>query len=149
MKTRAHTHTEDFAVAPSVLFELLHKPSAIRQWWGATSVIVLSKAGGFWAASWGDNEDAPDYLGLATISEFDPPRKMTLANNQYFAKEGPLPFEASLTVKFEVAPSEKGSNLTVIHEGFPAGAEADDYFNGCVQGWINTFAGIRRFLGDA
>ena len=40
MTTRKHIHEEIFDVEPEVLFALLHTPSAIRQWWGASHVIV-------------------------------------------------------------------------------------------------------------
>jgi uncharacterized protein YndB with AHSA1/START domain len=46
MTTRKHIHEEVFDVDPETLFALLHTPSAIRQWWGATHVFVNPKPRG-------------------------------------------------------------------------------------------------------
>ena len=40
MTTRKHVHEETFDADPETLFALLHTPSAICQWWGASHVIV-------------------------------------------------------------------------------------------------------------
>jgi uncharacterized protein YndB with AHSA1/START domain len=45
MTTRKHVHEEIFDAEPETLFALLHTPSAIRQWWGASHVLVTSKPG--------------------------------------------------------------------------------------------------------
>ncbi len=146
VKSRKHVHEEKFPVAPAQLFALLHTPSAIRQWWGAARVVVLPKAGGAWAAAWGEAEDDPDYVAVATIGEFDPPRRMVLTNYRYGAKSGPLPFDADFVIEFAVAPDSQGSLLRVTQDGFPIGAEADKFYAGCGKGWRDTFAGIRRYL---
>jgi uncharacterized protein YndB with AHSA1/START domain len=62
MTTRKHIHEEIFHVDPETLFALLHTPSAIRRWWGASRVIVDPKSGGVWVGLWGE-EDSPDYSG--------------------------------------------------------------------------------------
>ena len=46
MSTRKHIHEEIFDAEPETVFALLHTPSAIRQWWGASHVIVNPKPGG-------------------------------------------------------------------------------------------------------
>src|SRR5262245_65723227 len=94
MSTRKHVHCEVFTVTPERLFALLHTPSAIRGWWGAARAIALPQQGGIWAAVWGEAEDDPDYVTAATIREFDPPRRLVLADFQYHARTGPLPFAA-------------------------------------------------------
>lgn len=98
------------------------------------------------AVTWGTDLDAPDYITCATIREFDPPRRMVLANYQYFAKSGALPFEADFVTEFRVEPHADGAVLTVTQDGFPCDSAADAYFQGCEVGWKNTFAGIRSHL---
>jgi len=56
MTTRKHIHEEIFDADPQTLFALLHTPSAIRQWWGASHLIVDSKPGGVWIGLWGDED---------------------------------------------------------------------------------------------
>ncbi len=145
-ETRRHVHEEMFPVPPETLFALLHTPSAIRQWWGAARAIVLPEKGGIWSATWGDSEDDPDYVTMATIREFEPPRRMVLGDYRYRARSGPLPFRADFVTEFLVAPHPEGSTLRVCQDGFPAGPEADEFYSACGDGWRNTFTGIRRFL---
>lgn len=146
MATRAHIHEEVFNTTPEKLFELLHTPSAIRQWWSADRAIVMPEPGGLWAAAWGSAEDEPDYLTIATMTVFEPPNRILLTDYKYSAKDEPLPFEAEFTNEFIVTAHEDGASLKVIQDGFPAGPEGDDFLAGCEKGWTDTFAGIRRFL---
>jgi uncharacterized protein YndB with AHSA1/START domain len=148
MSTRKHVHEETFAVDPERLFALLHTPSAIRQWWGAARAVVLGESGGTWAAAWGDDEDDPDYVTVATIREFEAPRRMVLADYRYRAREGQLPFEADFVTEFTVEPRAEGSRLRVCQDGFPADPAADEFYAACETGWVETFAGIRRYLNQ-
>jgi hypothetical protein len=107
---------------------------------------VLAKSGGLWSATWGESEDDPNYISAATIRNFEPPRRMVLTDYQYQARTGPLPFEAEFVTEFLVSPHAEGAILKVTQNGFPAGPEADAFYAACVEGWRNTFAGIRQFL---
>lgn len=146
MPTRSHVHEEEFPVSPAELFAILHTPSAIREWWGAARAIVLAEVGGTWAAVWGEDEDAPDYITVAAITVFDPPHRMVLSDYRYQSKDGPLPFEADFTTAFTVEPAGDGAKLRVVQDGFPTDSAADAFYEDCRTGWANTFAGIRRFL---
>jgi uncharacterized protein YndB with AHSA1/START domain len=148
MATRKHVHEEVFPVPAERVFALLHTPSAIRRWWGAARVVVLPEPGGVWAATWGDAEDDPDYITVATIRAFEPPRRLVLADYRYRARTGPLPFAAEFVTEFFVRPHTDGSVLRVTQDGFPVGSEADAFYAGCVKGWCDTFEGIRQYLSD-
>src|SRR5262245_50709902 len=145
MATRKHTHRIELPAPPERVFALLHRPSAIRGWWQAARAVVLARPGGYWAAAWGENEDDPDYVSLFRIRVFDPPRRLVLADRQYFAKTGPLPFEAEFVTEFTVEPTPAGSVLRVAQDGFPTAAVADDFYAACEKGWHDTFEGIRRY----
>jgi uncharacterized protein YndB with AHSA1/START domain len=149
MPTRRHVHEESFSVSPDQLFALLHTPSAIREWWGAARAVVLAEPGGIWAATWGESEDDPDYVTAAVIREFDPPRRLVLTDYRYRAKAGSLPFRANFVTEFLISPHPDGSSLRVAQTGFPAGPEADGFYEACGTGWRNTFEGIRRYLARA
>ena len=146
MKTRAHVHEEVLPVSPEEAFALLHTPSAVRAWWSAARAVVLPEPGGLWAAAWGESEDDPDYLTVATIRNFEPPRRMVLADYRYRARSGPLPFQADFVTTFEVEPHPQGAVLRVTQDGFPSSPEGDAFHAACEQGWRDTFAGIRSFL---
>ncbi len=143
MSTRSHVHEEHFPAAPDWLFGILCTPSAIRAWWGASRAIVVAETNGLWAAQWGESEDEPEYVTVATIRVFEPPRRLVLGDYRYRARSGPLPFRADFTTEFLVTPSPGGALLRVTQAGFPEGPEADAFFAGCQEGWRNTFAGIR------
>ena len=143
--TRDHVLEEAFHATPERLFALLVTPSAICSWWSAASAIVMPCAGGLWAARWGA-EDDPDYVTSATLEVFEPPRRLVMADYAYWAKSGPLPFEAEFRTEFLVTARDGGASLRVTQAGFPAGPEGDEFYAGCQQGWRDTFAGIRRFL---
>jgi len=142
-------HEEFFSANPERLFALLHTPSAIRRWWGAARAIVAPEPGGIWAAAWGEKEDDPDYLTVATLGAFDPPRRIVFTNYQYRAREARLPFVADFVTEFAVAPHPDGSILRVTQDGFPAAPEADEFYDACQKGWRDTFAGIRRYLAES
>lgn len=146
LTTRKHVHEEFFPVSAESLFAFLVTPSAIRSWWGAARVIVLAEEGGTWAAAWGDEEDEPDYVTVATIRVFDAPNRLVLDDYRYHSKAGKFPFEANFETEFVVEPQPTGSVLRVTQDGFPAESAADDFYASCKTGWMETFAGIRRTL---
>jgi uncharacterized protein YndB with AHSA1/START domain len=150
MPTRKHLHEEKFdGVPPERMFDLLITPSAIRDWWGAAGAIVVARPGGTWVASWGENEDDPDFVSAFRILECDPPRRLVLSNGVYHAKSGGPAFNmADMTTTFRVEPSGDGCVLTVVQDGFPNAPAADEFYAACETGWKNTFAGIRRHLGQ-
>ena len=149
MKTRKHEHQESFGVSVERLFMLLHTPSCIRKWWQAHRAIVISQTGGIWAAAWGDNEDSPDFISTATIRVFEPPRRLVLADYRQFAKTGPLPFQADFVTEFCVTPIDAGASLRIVQDGFPMTHDADEFFEACRIGWLNTFEGIRKYLDES
>lgn len=149
MKTRTHTHEEVFPAPPDRVFALLHTPSAIREWWGASRAIVQPETGGVWAATWGEAEDDPEYVTSATLKVFEPPRRLVFADYRYTARSGPLPFEADFETEFTVEPHPEGAELRVSQAGFPCTPEGDEFYAACEKGWRETFAGIRRYLEES
>ncbi len=146
MDTRTHVHEESLAATPERVFAALHTPSAIRHWWGAARAVVLPRVGGIWAAAWGAAEDDPDYMTVARIAAFDPPRRIVLDQYAYYSRSGPPPFDAAFVTTFDVLPAAGGCVLRVSQDGFPTVPAADAFYSACQQGWRDTFAGIRRFL---
>lgn len=144
-RTRSIEQTLELPAPPEAVFAALHTPSAIREWWQASRVIVIPEPGGTWCAAWGE-EDDPDYVSEATLEEFRPPHRLVMSRFRYRAKSGPLPFEAEFRTLFSVEAGPNGSRLTVRQEGFPPGPEADAFFEGCTQGWTDTLAGLERYF---
>ncbi|MBK9154063.1 MAG: SRPBCC domain-containing protein [Chloracidobacterium sp.] len=147
METRSHIHKESFVASADELFDLLVTPSAIRQWWGASSAIVNPCEGGIWTAAWG-GEDDPDYISTATLVDFDPPRRLVMKYGKYYAKTGDLPFEFAedAVTTFTVEPEVDGASLRVEQTGFPCDPLADEFYAACETGWKNTFEGIRKYV---
>ena len=147
MDTRSHIHSESFDLSPERMFEVLVTPSAIREWWGATSVIVSPTPNGVWAATWGE-EDDPDYITTATLVEYDPPRQLVMMNSGYYAKSGELPFKFAddALTRFTIEQEGSGCRLQVEQTGFPCDPIADKFYAACETGWHKTFQGIKNFL---
>ena len=150
MATRRHVFEEPFGVSPERMFEALITPNAIRFWWGADRAIVLPKIGGSWMASWGQDENEPDYISSFKILEFEPPHRLTLGEGKYFARDGRPPFEMDkMTTEFVVEDRGEGiCALRITQDGFPSEKVADDFYEACVIGWKNTFVGLRKYFFD-
>lgn len=148
MTTRKHVHEIELSATAERVFAILHTPSAICQWWAASRAIVIARSGGMWAAAWGANQDDPDYVSAFHIEVFAPPRRLVLTNARYYAKSGPLPFEAEFVTEFTLEPKTEGCLLRVVQDGFPADPIADAFYAGCEIGWRDTFAGIKRYLEE-
>ncbi|MHC4946821.1 MAG: SRPBCC family protein [Planctomycetota bacterium] len=146
MTTRAHALEIFLPASPERVFALLHTPSDIRWWWSAARVVVIPEPGGIWAAAWGDDEDDPDYVTVATMKVFDPPRRIVMDDFRYRARSGTMPFDAVFTTMFEVEPAEGGCRLRVTQDGFPADPVADDFYEACERGWCDTLEAIRRLV---
>jgi uncharacterized protein YndB with AHSA1/START domain len=142
-RTRSHVAEIVTKARPEDLFAALVTPSAIRAWWGAARAIVLPTSGGLWAATWGAVEDEPDYVTVARIATYEPPRTLVLDDYRYLAKSGPLPFRAEFRTRFDVGADGK---LVVTQEGFPCDPIADDFYRGCEVGWKTTLAQLKRFV---
>ena len=144
MTTRSQSHEIDIPAPPETVFNLLITPSAIRGWWGAQRAIVMPVLDGLWVVAWGEREDDPDFVTGATIKAFESPRRLLLAYEYFHAKSGPLPFAAQMTAEFIIQKSPTGSHLRVTQAGFPAGREADAYFESCKSGWKAMLQGITQ-----
>ena len=147
-ETRKHQVSREFEQSASTLFAALITPSQIRGWWSVSRAIVIPKTGGIWCATWGDDEDAPDYISSAMIKVFEPDCRLVLGDYQYASPEGGLPFEADFETTFEVEPLGQGSRLTVTQAGFPADPIADEYYAGCETGWQRSLDGLEAFLNQ-
>jgi uncharacterized protein YndB with AHSA1/START domain len=145
-ETRSHQREVVLPIAPERAFKLLITPSDIRGWWGVNRAIVQPEQGGIWAATWGENEDDPDFITIATMRVFDPPRRILLNDYKYTAKTGPLPFKADLSLEFTVQAHADGTLLKVNNAGFPCDPVADGFFHGCDVGWTNTFDAMQRYV---
>ena len=145
-KLREIAQEIELAAEPAMVFSILHTPSAICLWWTASQAIVIAHRGGLWVATWGPNNDRPDYITAATIDVFEPPYRLVLNRFRYHSSSEPLPFQADFTVEFTLKPVKGGTLLRVLQSGFPMDAAADNYFAACRQGWRNTFENIKRFV---
>jgi len=144
-ETRRQVLEEPFGVTPERMFEVLTSPTAIRSWWGATSVVIDPRKGGSWVTATGDEHKKAEWVNSFSIKEYDPPNRMLLGAGKYFAGNN-WPIETNMTTEFLVQPQPTGCILTIIQELSPADPLLDDFFEACVAGWQNSFEGIRNYL---
>ena len=136
---------EPFAVSPERLFKALITPSAIRSWWGASSVVIDARKGGSWVTAAGEGEKDAEFVNSFEILEFDFPNRIVLGSGKYFAGNN-WPIETNMTTEFIVEAHPSGCNLRIVQELSPADPLLDDFFDACVAGWENSFEGIRNYL---
>ncbi|MEW5800230.1 MAG: SRPBCC domain-containing protein [Bacteroidota bacterium] len=146
MTTRKHTQEIFLPVSAEKIFHLLITPSAIREWWGASRVIVHPKRGGIWIAAWGEEENQPDYITSATMSVFDPPVRIVMMKYDYFSKNGPLPFAASFETEFLITRQSNGCILRITQDGFPSDPVANEFYAACETGWKTTLEQIALYV---
>lgn len=148
MNNAVRTMSETVAIAADCqqVFDALIRPSAICQWWQARRAIVFPEVSGIWIASWGADEDDPDYLTAARMIHFEPPHRIVLSDYDYRSRFGPLPFEAHFVTTFEVTPTESGCHLRVTQSGFPLDPVADEFFQACCLGWKTTLRNLQEFV---
>jgi hypothetical protein len=82
----------------------------------------------------------------STDAVLRPAAPVVLGDYRYYAKSGPLPFQADFRTEFTVTVHAAGALLRVVQDGFPTDAVADELYAGCEKGWYATFAGLRRYL---
>ena len=75
-ETRRQVLEEPFGVTPERMFEVLTSPTAIRSWWGATSVVIDPRKGGSWVTATGDEHKKAEWVNSFSIKEYDPPNRM-------------------------------------------------------------------------
>ena len=136
---------EPFGVSPERMFEILTTPSAIRDWWGASTVVIDPRKGGSWVTAWGDGEKESEYVNTFEILEFDPPKRMLLGRGKYISGAN-WPIVTNMTTELIVESQPAGCNLRIVQELAPADPLLDDYFDACVVGWQNSFDGIRNYM---
>lgn len=116
-------------------------------WWNARSAVVVPKRDGLWLATWGKDEDHPDYITLARLKVFEPPARLVMGDVEYWVgDQQPLTFADDLETEFRVEPLRSGSRLTVFQTGFPDDSSGDEFYQGCCQGWKSTLAALKDFF---
>lgn len=144
--SREIKQTIEINEVPKNIFNALLHPSAISEWWGAKTAIVVKENNGIYAVSWGDNIDAPDFVTVSTIKNLLPSTGFSLKYVSYMAKTGSLPFEAKMMVHFAIKPFNTSiCLLTVNQTGIPDDPIADDYYEGCINGWTQVLKNIKAY----
>ena len=144
--TRDIQQSIDINATIEEVFDALLQPTSIMKWWGASQAIVIPENGGIYALTWGEDHDSPDYVTIASIAGMERPRTFGLVDYKYANKTGPMPFEADFSVRFTLEQQDSGTRLTVLNDGFPQDAIADEFYAGCVQGWKDTLASFQSLF---
>jgi uncharacterized protein YndB with AHSA1/START domain len=145
MENQKQELEEPFGISQERMFEVLTTPSIVRDWWGATTVIIDPRKGGTWVAASGDGESKSEFVNSFEILEFDPPKRILLGGGKYFAGTN-WPIRTNMTTDLIIDSVPAGCLLRILLELNPADPLLDDYFDACVAGWQNSFEGIRNYL---
>lgn len=129
--------TRRFRHSPQRLFRAWTDEKDFAQWMGPTGFTVPSCAidarkGGAWRCTM-RSPDGKEYRAHGIVRVFDPPARLVLS---WIWAQGEMEgLETALTVEFK--PDGDGTELHLIHEGFPSVAQRDDHtkgWNGCLDG---------------
>lgn len=145
MEKRKEVLEEPFGITPEQMFEVLTTPSAIRSWWGASTVVIDPRPGGTWVTAASDGDQTSEYVNSFEILEFDPPNRMLLGNGKYITGNN-WPIRTNMTTELIIESQPTGCVLRIVQELAPRDELLDDYFDACVAGWQNSFEGIRNYL---
>ena len=145
MKSRRQEIEEPFGVTPEQMFDTLITPTAIRSWWGASTVVIDPRKGGSWVAAAGEEGIESEYVNSFEILEFERPRLILLVAGKYFAGNN-WPIRTNMTTELTVERHPAGCVLRIVQELTPADPLLDDFFDACIAGWQNSFEGIRNYL---
>ena len=145
MDKRREELEEPFGITPERMFKVLTTPSAIRSWWGASSVIIDPREGGSWVAAAGEGDTGAEFINSFEILEFDPPHRMLLGSGKYFSGNN-WPIRTNMTTELVIEEQPAGCILRIVQELSPSDPLLDDFFDACVAGWQNSFEGIRNYL---
>jgi len=128
------------------VFNALLNPSAIAEWWGAKTAIVIKENNGIYAVSWGANIDIPDYITVSIIRNYVPKNGFSLEYLTYKSLKGNLPFEAKMIVYFSITPRTVSTvSLAIRQTGIPSDQIADEYFEGCTKGWNQVLNNLKEY----
>jgi len=144
-ETRRQILEELFGVTPERMFQILTEPSAIRSWWGASTVVIDARKGGSWVTAAGEDDKGSDFVNSWVIVEYDPPTRMVLGSGKYFTGNN-WPIQTNMTTELIVEPQPAGCVLRIVQELSPADPLLEDFFDACVAGWQNSFEGIRNYI---
>jgi len=144
-ETRRQILEELFGVTPERMFQILTEPSAIRSWWGASTVVIDARKGGSWVTAAGEDDKGSEFVNSWVIVEYDPPTRMVLGSGKYFTGNN-WPIQTNMTTELIVEPQPAGCVLRIVQELSPADPLLEDFFDACVAGWQNSFEGIRNYI---
>lgn len=117
----------------------------MRAWWGAERGLVEERADGIWALAW----DYPAELGghsvlFGTIRSLRHSSHLHIQRMVHARAGHDLMGPVALT--FEARERGTSTNLTLVHEGFGAGTEWDDYRAKAVDNWARDLVRLKAHL---
>lgn len=99
-------------------------------------------------ATWGEQEDHPDYICGYRLDVCDRPSRLVFADPVYYARDGQTPEGMeNARVEFSIVESGKNARLEVVQTGLPA--DAPEHCEGCKKGWETTLKQLKDFLEES
>lgn len=148
-KTRDLRFTIKLKAKPEQVYLALTSARELCRWWlqgaetdarnmGRLRMVwpkIRTKAGAAFPPHTAMGESEGNFVDL------EPGRKVAWAW-RFPRKRGPIPPLAS----FFLTPCGRGTELTLLHAGFPSLPAADRCFEGCAQGWEDCLAKLSLYL---
>lgn len=129
------------AAAPEQVFQALVNPTEVPKWWGQKGVYFCReyqadlRVGGTWH-SVGVGDDGGPFEIKGEFLEIDPPRALS------YTWIASWTGDAQTTVRWELSPTDRGTQVTVRHSGLSAHPELAKSYSG----WPRMLTWLQVFL---
>ncbi|HEY7353890.1 MAG TPA: SRPBCC domain-containing protein [Terriglobales bacterium] len=128
------------AAEPARVFQALVDPTQVPKWWGqegiyrCTDFVTDLRVGGDWKSS-GVGPDGGSFTVQGKYLEIDRPR---LLSYTWIAS---WTGNVQTIVRWELAPTDKGTHVTIRHSGLAAHPELAQAYRGWPRmlGWLQVF----------
>jgi len=133
------------AAPPDRVFQALVDPEQVLKWWGQAGIYRSTefdadvRTGGKWHSA-GVGPDGGRFEVTGEFLEVDPPR---LLSYTWIAS---WTGDVKTTVRWELAPKNQGTLVTIRHSGLAAHPEVAQSYRGWPRmlGWLQTFLEARE-----
>jgi uncharacterized protein YndB with AHSA1/START domain len=142
-KAREHAHEFEIAAPPAEVWKAITDAESLANWF-PFEARVEPGPGGKIVLRWG-----PELECVCRVEVWEPERHLrtTWMEKPATAKEGGPGALLPLAVDWRIEGRKGSTILRLVHSGFEAGKEWDEYYDGTRRGWEFELRSLQLYLG--